>query len=391
MFNFKSRQTVAEYYKEWLLWAKKGQISAVTYQRYEIISKTLDQYATMPLAKFTRQDYQNLLTLYGQTHTYATCNIFRQMLNQALRDAVYDGLIKKDPTYKVKAVSSLDTIDKTNYLEYDDAQKLLQFLLNENTAKSRFCAFGLLTGCRFAEILGITKSDLNLQNKTIKINKTYNYKSQSGFLPTKNSSSNRIIAINSETRQILPKLNTKKPIFVNDLLKECKNIHNSVINHYLKRTCQKLKIRSITFHGLRHTHASILIAQGVSLQAVAKRLGHANTIVTQRIYIHLLKEQEAKDNLQIMRALNFKQQHLNQIMSKRAITLLRQKIAKLSPYFATKLTNNLLITYHKQKFLYLFNDTGTLKTELIANVTPFVFNKDKLNLVTQLFDLLKAY
>ena len=75
--------------------------------------------------------------------------------------------------------------------------------------------------------------------------------------------------------------------------------YNSMINYYLTKACKKACVPRITFHGLRHTHASYLIAQGVSIQSVANRLGHADTTTTQQTYIHLLKKLEMQDNKKI--------------------------------------------------------------------------------------------
>lgn len=52
----------------------------------------------------------------------------------------------------------------------------------------------------------------------------------------------------------------------------------------------------ISMHGLRHTHASVLFAAGVSIPSVAKRLGHSNTATTQKVYLHVITELERKDN-----------------------------------------------------------------------------------------------
>lgn len=75
--------------------------------------------------------------------------------------------------------------------------------------------------------------------------------------------------------------------------------YNSMVNYYLTKACKKANVPRITFHGLRHTHASYLIAQGVSIQSVANRLGHADTTTTQQTYIHLLKKLEMQDNKKI--------------------------------------------------------------------------------------------
>lgn len=64
--------------------------------------------------------------------------------------------------------------------------------------------------------------------------------------------------------------------------------------------CWEAGVHRVTVHGLRHTHASILIANRVSIQSVAKRLGHGDTETTQRVYIHLLDELAQEDDNKIM-------------------------------------------------------------------------------------------
>ncbi|WP_372509497.1 tyrosine-type recombinase/integrase [Lacticaseibacillus paracasei] len=59
----------------------------------------------------------------------------------------------------------------------------------------------------------------------------------------------------------------------------------------------------ISIHGLRHTHASLLLYAGVSVGSVARRLGHANMSTTQKTYLHIIQELENQDNDKIMRYL----------------------------------------------------------------------------------------
>ena len=81
-------------------------------------------------------------------------------------------------------------------------------------------------------------------------------------------------------------------------------VYNSTVNDALKRCCKRAKIPQITIHGLRHTHASLLLFAGVSIASVAKRLGHASMTTTQKIYLHIINELENKDVDIIMRSLS---------------------------------------------------------------------------------------
>ena len=72
------------------------------------------------------------------------------------------------------------------------------------------------------------------------------------------------------------------------------------INKILSSILNQLKLHHITFHGLRHTHASILLFKGVSVLSVSKRLGHSNITTTQSTYLHIIKELETKDQNKII-------------------------------------------------------------------------------------------
>lgn len=60
----------------------------------------------------------------------------------------------------------------------------------------------------------------------------------------------------------------------------------------------------ISVHGLRHTHASLLLFTGVSIASVARRLGHSSMTTTQKTYLHIIQELENKDIDLVMRSLS---------------------------------------------------------------------------------------
>ncbi|API91264.1 hypothetical protein BKP57_04980 [Virgibacillus sp. 6R] len=79
-------------------------------------------------------------------------------------------------------------------------------------------------------------------------------------------------------------------------------ISNNNLNKVLRRVLSDLGIETITSHGLRHTHASYLIYEKVSLDYVSERLGHIDT--TRKTYVHLLKEMRNKEEENTLRVLN---------------------------------------------------------------------------------------
>ncbi|OQR13167.1 hypothetical protein B6U43_08265, partial [Ligilactobacillus salivarius] len=94
-------------------------------------------------------------------------------------------------------------------------------------------------------------------------------------------------------------LHFNQPIFVN----QDQKIFNSTVNSRLATLCRHANIPTISIHGLRHTHASLLLFQGVSVLSVSRRLGHANITTTQETYLHIIKELETKDNRKILKHL----------------------------------------------------------------------------------------
>ena len=97
---------------------------------------------------------------------------------------------------------------------------------------------------------------------------------------------------------LLKDLPRDKPIFVNG------KVYNSTVNGILARHCRNVNVPVISVHGLRHTHASLLLFAGVSTASVSRRLGHASMTTTQETYLHVIRELENKDVDIVMRALS---------------------------------------------------------------------------------------
>jgi Integrase len=159
------------------------------------------------------------------------------------------------------------------------------------------------TGLRFSEALALTPKDFDFTKQMLNVSKTWNYRStQGGFQPTKNPSSIRKIQIDwqiaMQFSQMIKDLPDDEPIFVKQ------RVFNSTVNNRLEVLCKKAEIPVITVHGLRHTHASLLLFAGVSIASVARRLGHANMTTTQDTYLHIIQELETQDGEKIMRQMS---------------------------------------------------------------------------------------
>ena len=98
--------------------------------------------------------------------------------------------------------------------------------------------------------------------------------------------------------QLVKNLPEDQPIFAKT------KVYNSTVNDILSRHCKKCKIPVISIHGLRHTHASLLLFTGVSIASVARRLGHSSMTTTQKTYLHIIQKLENKDIDLVMRSLS---------------------------------------------------------------------------------------
>lgn len=158
------------------------------------------------------------------------------------------------------------------------------------------------TGMRFSEALVITPRDFDFSHQTLSISKTWDYKGKGGFLPTKNKSSVRKIQIDWQTvvqfSELIKEKPDDEPLFIT-----CK-VYNSTVNDVLKRRCKQAHIPTISIHGLRHTHASLLLFAGVTIASVARRLGHSSMTTTQKTYLYIIHELENKDIDLVMRAIS---------------------------------------------------------------------------------------
>ena len=156
---------------------------------------------------------------------------------------------------------------------------------------------------RFSEALALTPKDFDFSHQSLSISKTWDYKGDGGFLPTKNQSSVRKIQMDWHTimqfSELLKQYPEDKPIFIMET-----KVYNSTLNDILSRHCINAGIPVISIHGLRHTHASLLLFAGVSIASVARRLGHASMTTTQKTYLHIIQELESKDIDIIMRSLS---------------------------------------------------------------------------------------
>ena len=302
--EFKATDQLKDYYRNWITVYKEGAIRDVTLSKYRMSLAWIEKLAPdLKLCDVTRTGYQQIINEYAKEHERQTTMDFHHQLKGAILDAVDEGLIPRDPTRKVIIKGCTPADKKKKYLNQFELHTLLKGLtLGSEVNWDWFILLVAKTGMRFSEALAITPADFDFAHQTVSVNKTWNYKEGGGFAPTKNRSSVRKIQIDWQVvmqfASLVKDLPSDKPIFATD-----KKVYNSTVNDILERYCKKLEIPVISVHGLRHTHASILLYAGVSVGSVARRLGHASMTTTQKTYLHVIQELENQDVDLVMRSL----------------------------------------------------------------------------------------
>jgi len=305
MLKMKSTDYFWEYYSRWIDIYKAGAIRDVTLRKYRMAETWVKRL--MPcvrLCDMNRLTYQQLINEYAMFHEKQTTLDFHHQLKGAILDAVDEGYIEKDPTRKTIIKGKTPSVKKIKFLNQYELHTLLVSLdLGSELNWDWFILLVAKTGLRFSEALALTPKDFDFTHQMLSVDKTWDYKGSGGFLPTKNKSSVRKIQIDWQISvqfaSLVQNLPEDKPIFVGD-----KKIYSSTVNDILARRCKAASVPIISMHGLRHTHASVLLFAGVSVGSVARRLGHSSMTTTQKVYLHIIRELESKDVDLVMRSLS---------------------------------------------------------------------------------------
>ena len=232
-----------------------------------------------------------------------------RLLRAMLHKAVYWQLIVANPAERVQAPKSR----KPKRRSYDDEQtkillENLEKLSIEETKYKVAIILTVFTGVRLGELMGLEWQDVDFKNGIISINRSSQYLSDMGvFTKTpKTESSIREIAIPEfiislleeyklwyeEQKSIYGELWTNSDrLFVQA---DGKPMHPSSISKWFVRYVSTIGLPVINFHGLRHTNASLLVAQNVDIAVVSARLGHAQISTTLDFYVHPLLSHNRK-------------------------------------------------------------------------------------------------
>ncbi|MFL2019343.1 tyrosine-type recombinase/integrase [Weissella hellenica] len=289
--NMAKDQLLADYFHSWYTVYKKDKAPA-TYKWYEHIETYLRKYMpAVTLQGLTRPIAQNFLNTLGEKYATATVRKTRSLVHEAIKSAIYDELIFKDPMNGLNAMGKDGKSAELKFLEEPQMKAVVNYIqeitITERNESDEMILLALNTGARYEELAGLTWSDI--KPAAIDINKAWDQFERNTKEP-KTRASRRVVTV---PQYVIDDLMMWKPIHSSTSFIFEKNGKNPITSasankrlKYILTATHSPKI--ISFHGLRHTHASWLLSHDVNIQYVSARLGHQSVSMTLKVYTHML-------------------------------------------------------------------------------------------------------
>ena len=230
---------------------------------------------------------------YKPTYLRMIQNQMTALFNHA--EKFYD--LKDNPCKKVDKMGRSNA-KELNFWTKDEYEQFIQcFSPDEEMYRIIFQMLFWL-GCRVGELLALTSQDIDFENGTVNISKTYYRRNQNDYVtPPKTESSNRKITIPKflaeEMKDFVDRqygLTPEDRIFP---------ITDRAIQKKMKQKAEQAKLKPIRVHDLRHSHIALLIEKGMQPLVIAQRVGHDSVNTTMNIYGHLYpnKQKQVADLL----------------------------------------------------------------------------------------------
>ncbi len=281
-------------------------VKASTFEnvKSKVEKMTEEHFKELKLKKITVAYCQRVVIELSKS--YILYNHYLSVINRIFKYAVLMDILNSNPFDKVIKPKSRQVQRKGNFLTKEELKEFLK-LAQTATLSYFFPLVHLMsyTGLRQGEALALKWSDIDFENKKITVDKTaVRIKEKQTLQTPKTKNSKRVISIDPTTLSILKswkkdqiKIYFKNGkhfegddnfIFTNERA-DWVQIHNFI--PYFKRFVTDHKLKPITPHGLRHTHASLLFSAGVEPKNISDRLGHSTVQITLDLYTHITEEQ----------------------------------------------------------------------------------------------------
>ena len=224
-----------------------------------------------------------------------------RLLRAMLQKAVYWQMIVSNPAERVQAPKTKKP--KRKYYDDEQSKALISGLMKLTEEQFKYkvaIILTIFTGVRLGELMGLEWDDINFREGIVSINRSSQYLADKGVFTKvpKTESSIRDVAIPDFVVSLLEEYKCwydeqkyqygelwydSNRLFVQA---DGKPMHPSTISKWFEKFVAQIGLPVINFHGLRHTNATLLIAQNIDVSVVAARLGHAQITTTLNFYVH---------------------------------------------------------------------------------------------------------
>jgi len=302
-----AKTTVSEYLQRWLDEYVKPNLGPRTYEGYESIVRChlkpeLGHIQLMQLKPQHLQKYYAKKLSVGRCDgggalSQTTVSHHHTCFHRALEMAVKTGLIIRNPADAVTPPRPLHTEMTT--MNEDDLQKFLETA--KPTPYYPIFYTSLFTGMRRSEVLALRWCDVDLLMCQVSVTQVLHHLRDGSlvFRPPKTAKGRRVIALPPSLALVLKDHKEQKTlewISMGKAIKESDLVFSTLegtpllpdrMSHAWIRIIKRAGLEHVRLHDARHTHASLLLKQGVHPKVVQERLGHATISTTLDLYSHV--------------------------------------------------------------------------------------------------------
>lgn len=207
-----------------------------------------------------------------------------QATRTLFRDAVTWGVIDRSPAEGMRRPGYDPGVPETWTVE--QARRFLQVI--DNPSHLALMSLALGSGLRSGEVRALEWPDIDLDAGTVRVRRAVvDRKKEGGRSATKpkTRTSQRVVAVAPEILALLGALPRRGPLIFAG--KDGSYASSEWLAPLTRRYCEAAGVPSLTYHGLRHVSASLLLSSGASMRVVQERLGHASPTTTQAVYAHV--------------------------------------------------------------------------------------------------------
>lgn len=290
-------------------YAKKFKVSTVKNRRISI-AHAINFFGDKPIQSIKTRDYQLFLEHVSDQFSKNFVTNIHASTKMCLDYAYRTKLINKRPYVGAKRPKRKKTVEelrdkdiRQRFFEKDELHEFLK-LAKETDVPNDFELFATMayTGMRIGEAIALKWSDIDFENKTIHIYKTYfnptNKRKSFDILTPKTESSIRKITVDQHILDLLWRYKRDKQdkwhdefYFEEDYIFTNVNGYPMPMNnvdYWIKRIVNKMDIdKHISSHSFRYTHCSLLIEAGVHIKEIQERLGHSSIEITMNVYAQM--------------------------------------------------------------------------------------------------------